>query len=128
MADLDVRVLRSEVLDDRPPEPRRREHVGLVDARQALTPSPGELECHLDDPSDLRLRVRQRVAGDARPRLAGRLRPASEIEPARQLADDQQVDALEEVGTERRRRHERRVDGHRPEVREQPEAAAQREE
>ena len=48
--------------------------------------------------------------------------------PAGQLADDEHVDAGEQLGPERRRRDERRLDGDRAQVGEQAEPAAQREE
>ncbi len=66
--------------------------------------------------------------GRARPRGPGGLAPRAEVEAAGQLADDQHVDAVEQLRPERRGRHERRVDAHRAEVGEQPEAAAQGEE
>ena len=59
--------------------------------------------------------------------LAGLL-ALPEVHAAGQLADDQQVDALEQLGPERRRRDKGRVDLDRPQVGEQPEPAAQREE
>src|SRR5690349_18180494 len=127
VVDLDVRELGLEVLDDLPPEPRGRDDVGLVDARQAAPPGPGELEAQPDDAPDLGLRVRQRVPGDALPGGAGRLLPLPEVDATGELPDDQQVDAGEELRPERRRRHERRVDRHRPEVCEQLQLAAERE-
>ena len=52
----------------------------------------------------------------------------AEVDPAGQLADDQEVDAREQLRAQRRRPGQGRVDGHRPEVGEQAEAAAQGEE
>ena len=66
----------AELVDDRPPEPRGRQHVCLVDAREAVPPPAGELERQLDDAPDLGLRVRQRVAGGSIAGRARRLRSA----------------------------------------------------
>ena len=77
--------------------------------------------------SDLGLRVRQRVAGGTCSRLPCRLLALPEVDAAGQLADDQQVDAGEELRPERRRRDEPGMDGDRPQVRVQPQLAAQRE-
>ena len=55
------------------------------------------------------------------------LRRLAEVEAAGELAEDQAVDALEQLGLERRGVDERRLDGDRAQVGEQPEAAAQRE-
>ena len=72
--------------------------------------------------------VYQRVSTATRPSgrdpLLGR---APEVDPAGELADDEHVHAGQQLRAERRGRHERRVDGDRPQVRVQPEPAAQRE-
>ena len=80
-----------------------------------------------DHPPDLGLRVRQRVAGGPLPRRAGRLLALPEVDAARELADDQQVDAGKELRSERRRRDELGMDRDRPQVRVEAELAAERE-
>ena len=52
----------------------------------------------------------------------------AEIDAAGELADDEHVDAGQELRTERRGRHERRVDAHRAQVGEEAQAPAQCEE
>ena len=89
---------------------------------------PRQLEREPDDPGDLVLGVGQRVERGPGAGLAGRLGPVAEVDPAGQLADDQHVDAREQLRAERRRAGQRRVDGHRPQVGEQAEAATQGEE
>ena len=91
-------------------------------------PRPRQLEREPDDPGDLVLGVGQRVERGPGAGLAGRLGPVAEVDPAGQLADDEHVDARQQLRAERRRAGERRLDGHRPQVGEQAEPAAQREE
>ena len=92
-----------------PPEARRGEDVGLVDARQAARGGPG------------RARSRARRRAGSRPRCTAACRAAArsptgpvaslalaEVDAAGQLADDQQVDAGQQLRPERRRRDERR--------------------
>ena len=55
------------------------------------------------------------------------LRGLAEVQAAGELAEDQAVDALEQLRLERRRVDELRLDGDRAQVRVQPEAAAERE-
>ena len=76
---------------------------------------------------DLRVRVPEGVHGDAALRRHPLLGRAPEVDPAGELADDEHVHAGQQLRPERRGRHERRVDGDRPQVRVQPEPAAQRE-
>ena len=127
MAKLNVGKFRPDFLDHRPPQARRGEDVGLVDAGQLAAPGPGELEREADDTADLLLRVRQRVTGGALARIAGRFLARSEVHAASQLTDDEEVDAGEEIGAKRRCRNERRVNGYRSQIGEQPQPAAQRE-
>ena len=84
-----------------------------------------QLERQRHDPPDLALRVPQRVDGGAALRRLALLGRPAEVEAAGELADDQAVHALEQLGLERRGRDELRVDGDRAQVREQAEAAAQ---
>ena len=69
------------------------------------TTGPREVEGEPDDPLDLGLAVRQRVErgpGAARGRCAGaRLRSLAEVHATGQLADDQEIDAVEQLGLER---------------------------
>ena len=59
--------------------------------------------------------------------VSARLAGLAEVQPGGELADDQAVDALEQLGLERRRVDQLAVDGDRAQVREQAEAAAERE-
>ena len=62
---------------------------------------------------------------DRSPAAPARLLALAEVDAAGQLADDEQVDAVEQLRPERRRGHERRVDRDRAQVGVQPEPAAQ---
>mmetsp|Transcript_59266 Transcript_59266/g.135933 ORF Transcript_59266/g.135933 Transcript_59266/m.135933 type:complete len:388 (-) Transcript_59266:89-1252(-) len=96
------------------PQPRRVQHVGLVDDRQLAGPPLGRLEREAQRPLDLLRRVRARVAR-ALPVRRGRV--LAEVDAAEQLAHNHHVDAaLDEVGAERRRVRERRVYLCRPHV------------
>ena len=99
----DVRELRVDLLGHLAPQPRRREHVGLVHLGDLGPARPGELERQRDDAPDLRLGVPEGV--DRGPPLGGHplLGRAAEVEARGELADDQAVDALEELGPQRRR-------------------------
>ena len=88
MLERDVRELGGDLDGDLAPEPRRLEHVRLVDGRDALLPPAREAEREPDDARDLVLAVLERVDGAAlavddlaEARLA-------EVEPARQLAHE----------------------------------------
>ena len=72
------------------------------------------------DPLDLRARVDARVRG-----AVGGARLLAEVDPAGQLAHDQQVGALDQLALERARVVERRQRPHRSQVGEQPESLAQ---
>ena len=80
------------------------------------------------DAPDLVLAVRHRVDRPPLALLLAGLLALPEVHAAGQLADDQQVDALEQLRPERRGRDECRMDLDRSQVGEQPETAAQREE
>ena len=103
-----VREVGGDLVGDGPPQARRREDVGLVDRGHVATARPGQLEGEPDDPPDLRLRVRQRVERRSLPGRPGRLAALAEVDAAGELADDEQVDAVEELRLERRRGDERR--------------------
>jgi hypothetical protein len=91
------------------------------------TPAARELEGQFQNAADLEVVVLHRVGhfDVAARKLFARL-PA-EIHPAGQLAHHQYVNALELLGFERRRVGERRMDLHRPQVGEDPQPFAQRE-
>ena len=90
-----------------------------------LPPAPGELEGEPHDPLDLLLGVRQRVDGFAPRRRGPLLRRLAEVEPAGELADDEHVDALEQLGPQRCARDERGMDRDRAQIAEQDQAPAQ---
>ena len=121
----DVGELGGDLDRDLAPEPRRLEHVRLVHRGDALLAPACELEREAHDARDLVLAVLERVdratlTGDhlAETRLA-------EVEAAGQLAHEEDVDALEELGLQRRGRRERGVHAHRTQVREEAEALAE---
>jgi hypothetical protein len=88
---------RPDLVGNRPPEPRRREHVGLVDRGDELAAGRGELEGQLDDAPDLVLRIWERVLGGSLARRARGFVPLAEIDPTGELADDEQVDPVEQL-------------------------------
>ncbi len=128
MLDADLGMAGRELVDDLPPEPAGGQHVGLVDAGQMAAPIGGQLERQLNDALDLRARVPQGVDGrlDSIVLLAS-LRTA-EVEAAGELAQDQDVGAGADLGTQRRRRVERGVGGDGAQVGEQLERRPQAEE
>jgi len=96
------------LLDHLHPELRGLEHVGLVHVRHVLAAPARRLEGHPADAGDLDLVVHHRVArlalaaDDAHPaRLA-------EVQAAGQLAHHQQVDAVDDLGAQRRGLDQRR--------------------
>ncbi len=128
MLDRDVRILGLHLVDDRAPQAARRQDVGLVDAGQLLTPSPGQLERQLDDTPDLGLGVEKRVHNLTPGRRLALLRRPPEVETAGQFANDHHVHAFEERLAHRRARPQHRLDRHRPKVGVKAEAFAQRQE
>ena len=114
---------RGDLVDDRPPQARRRQDVGLVDARHPAAAPAARARRRAGRCADLALRRTAACRARARsPAVAGRLAPLPEVDAAGQLADDQQVDAVEQLRAERRRGDERRMDGDRPQVRVQARA------
>jgi hypothetical protein len=128
VAESHVGVLDRDLVRHPAPQPRRREHVGLVDRGDRPTPASRQVEGKADDPGDLVFGVRQGVEGGSGTRFGRRLGPVAEIDPAGQFADDDHVDAGQELGAERRGGREGRLDGDRAQVRIQAESTAQREE
>jgi hypothetical protein len=127
MVDHDVGIVGRRLVHDLAPQAARRHDVRLVDAREATAPAARQLEGEPHHAPDLVLVVDQRVDGTAA--LGGRrlLRRTPEVDAASELAHDQQVDIVEALGAQRRCVDERPVDRDRPEVREQSEPAAKRE-
>ena len=100
--DLDVRILGGDLVDDAAPEPRRLEHVRLVDRRQLPAARAGELEAAPRDPLDLARVVLARVEDGAVVAHAAR----AEVEAADELAHDEEVDRARRAraaGSRRRR-------------------------
>ena len=104
---------------DLSPEARGLEHVGLVDRREVLLAPPGQARGHADDPLDLADGVNAQIGGavGVPPLLA-------EVDPPRQLADDDHVDAFQHLRAQRRGGEQHGIHRHRPEVRVEPEALA----
>ena len=125
MLQLDVRVVGLDLLDDRPPQAARFEDVGLVHARQLLSPAARQFEAKLHHAADLVLGVGERVhdlAAGRRHPLLGRL---AEVQAAGQLSHDQQVHVLDQRLAHGRAAGEDRLDGDRPKVRVQAQVLAQ---
>ena len=101
------------------PQPRRLEHVGFVDRAQLATPAGGQLRGDADDAFDFRRVVRAKVAGGRR-----FTRFLAEVNAARQLPDDDQIDTFEDFRFERRRSDELVDDFDRPQVGEDAERRA----
>ena len=95
-----------------------------MDVGDVAAAKPRLLEGDAGDARDLVLVVDHRVHGP--PRSLRPLAPArlAEVDPARQLAHDQHVDAVDDLGPQRRGVDERREDRRRPQVREEPERLA----
>ena len=92
----DVRVLGRHLVGEAMPEAGRVEHVRLVDARQVPAPRLRETEALAQDAADLVDAVAERVE------RAVRVVPAlAEVEASGQLAHDQEVEALDELGPQR---------------------------
>ena len=62
----EARDANADLDGDPPPQSRRGQDVGLVDAGQLPPPATGELEGEPDDPTDLGFAVGQGVAGRTR--------------------------------------------------------------
>ena len=101
------------------PQPAGLEHVGLVDARH---PRARGAEGDAGDALDLLARVDAGVGG----RVRG-ARLLAEVDPAGELAHDEQVGALDQLALERARVVQRRDRPDRAQVGEQAEALAQAE-
>ena len=90
MAQLDVGVVGGDLGDDAAPHARGLEHVRLVDRHELAAPAARELERAPRDPLDLQRVVLADVVDRA---VLHRPAPAV-VQPAEELAHDQQVDAV----------------------------------
>ena len=117
-----VGVIARELRDGFAPQLRDLEHIRLVYGRDEPPPASSGLERHACDALDLGRRVRQRVD------RAHLFAPArlTVVETTGQLAHDQQIDALQTVGFQRRAVAQRGVDGDWPQIRKHPQQLAQR--
>ena len=107
--ELDVGVLGGvQAVYDLAPQPGRLEHVGLVDAVDLVAARAGGVERDARDALDLELAVHHRVVGahagspaGCRALDVGLAGTIAEVQSAGELAHDEHVDALEELGLER---------------------------
>ena len=84
VVDLDVRELDRDLVDDRPPQPRRREDVGLVDAASAGRAGRAPARTRAGRRADLALRVRASCRAPSRPPgPSRRLRRLAEVDARR---------------------------------------------
>src|SRR5207247_4692834 len=79
-------------------------------------PRPGEREAGVEQARDLRLGVAERIDGLATGGRRPSLARLGEVDAPGQLADDYQVDAVEDLGPERRGRDELRPGANGPQV------------
>ena len=94
--------------DDLAPQFGDLEHIGLVDRRHFLAPLERRLKCHVRDAFDFRRRVDFGIdAALGAVRKYGHALGLAEINPAGELAHDQQIRALHHFAFERRRRRQR---------------------
>ena len=111
---------------DLPPQLHRLEHVGLVDRAHFAPALARGLESHAHDALDLAFRVAHRVEGFP---LAGGVgcdaARLAEIQVPGQLAQDHDVQSLDDFALERRGFHQLGKQKRGPEVREQPQRFAQ---
>ena len=116
-------------VDDLVPEDARFHDVALLGGRHLAPPLAGEVEGDAGDALDLVRRVDLRVDGAL---LAGFERDdllrLAEIDAARELAHDDDVEPLDDLALERRGVGEGRVADRRPEIGEQAEILAQAQE
>ena len=95
---------RAHLVRDLAPQARRREDVRLVDRREPAAALAGEREGRVQQARDLLLGVDAACRRPRGPRrVVAPLARLAEVDAAGQLADDDQVDALEHLGPERRR-------------------------
>src|ERR1035437_6983807 len=112
-----IGVFELDLVDNGPPQPARRQDVGLVHAGQLLPPAAGEIERQLHDALDLVLGVGERIDDLAPGCGFALLRRLAEVEPAGQLAHDHHVDAFEQRFPYGRAAAQDRLNRDRPKVR-----------
>src|SRR5262249_5969391 len=125
---LDVGVIGGQAGGDRAPEPRAAEDVGLVDRSQALLAAAGELEADADDALDFGFGVEEGVDSLAAARRLPDAAGLADGNTAGELADDNQVDALEDFRLEAGAIDQGREERDRAQVGEEAEPLAQAEE
>jgi len=111
---------RDEPLRDVAPQTRGLQHVGLVDGGQPSAPRLRQPRGHAHDALDLRDFVDTHVARTARVAVL-----VAKINPAGQLADEDEIHVPHHVGLESGGVHERRVNDDRSQVRVDTEFLAQ---
>ena len=102
------------------PEPRRLQHVRLVDGGDPPAPLAGGLEGHAGDALDLLDRVGAVVVGAVTVPTG-----VTEVDAPGELPDHQQVGPLDALAAQRARLEQRLAGSHGPQVGEQAEALAQ---
>src|SRR5581483_6450546 len=124
--ELDVAVVPADARHHLAPQLRGLEHVRLVDRADPPASLRRRAEGDVRDALDLGLAVAHGVEAlaPARGERADAARLA-EIDVARQLAQDQDVETRDDLGPERRGFGQLGIDDRRPQVREQPELLAQ---
>ena len=119
MVQFDAFVLRRQPGNGLPPQARGLEHVRLVHGGHPAVAFAGGLERHPGDPLNLRDGVRTVVMG------AVAIAPGiPEVDAARELADDEQVGALDSLPPQRACLQQRVAGSNRAQVREQSETLA----
>ncbi len=114
---------RNGLVGDLAPQARRLEHVRLVDRAEVRRAAhAGELACHAHDALDLVGVILLGVVGHIANTIA-----LAEVDAARELADDEHVDASDDVGLHRRAVDERVEDLHGAQVRIRAESLPQAE-
>ena len=120
----DVLVFDGQLAGDLAPQPRSGEDVGFVDRGQMLAAVARELEAIAQHTNDLLLGVHTGVDRRAEVAVVAPLGGLAVVDSAGELADDHQVDAIDNLRAQRRRVHQflDRLD--RPQVGEQPQFLA----
>jgi hypothetical protein len=127
--ELEVReLLAHDARRGTPPQPRRLEHVRLVHGRKLPPPRARELRGRAHDALDLARRVDARVERPFLPPVDALASLLAEVDATGQLAHDDEVDATEPLGLERRDRGETSVHRDRAEIGVHAESPAERQE
>ena len=88
VANLDIGIVRRDLLDDAPPHARGVEHVCLVDRHERAATAARQIEAAAHDARDMIRVVLARVEHGA----VGAHAAGAEVQPADQLAHDQKID------------------------------------